>query len=364
MAKQRMKTTRLGPPFIRDPAWCSTDETPSMPILPPWIPPNWINKRKDGGIIIAPNTVVFQRGHAPQNMVDQYFNAAAKMFHHPVSNYDRDMKYFSIDFFVLVLDQGTTVASGCMVEFRCDSKKKQPPYLYIGSLFTSEQYANLGLAHQVAHGVCTLGALMLSAQSNQPEDSPWRYAIPDGGTLYAGLTVVNQPLETHQRLLHMYGQCGFTERDESVPQFSYRSFTPWSQFTWRLDENSKSITPLWKHIPQDVLYEDPNVRILNPNSETEGCQYYYHAFPKEELEKVRRHGLVHLKHQELHPNPNDIHVCGNKSNSNITFTKVIKGREGIFGIKTEKVETDEVDAVISIATYMAHKIALRDQFTP
>ena len=300
----------LGPPLPR------TDEQRRQWIDPPidlqhiplvdrWVSPKFLPTFRKGFILLGPNTVCFQRGYGPgEEVMNQYAEMISACFGQSTPAACLSLlKQCSYDFLVFIMAETTQIAAACMVEFHTCAE--QIPYLFISDLCTDPQFRAKGFAHQLVHAVHTLGSLLATI----PQKNAWKDAVPSDKIVYIGLTVNKTPessVEDH--IVHLYTECGLSTRDKnpSLPIIDYDSFTPYSDFNWHLEGRPDCQIGMWKCITPYTLYEDANGAILHPSSED--CKLMYHTFPNPELERVRRHGIVHPHHKELTPLQDDAEV--------------------------------------------------------
>lgn len=334
------------------------DTSDDTPTLERWNPPATVEPTDDGtGFVLLHNTLCFQRGYQPREMFDQYVGIVSNRFHHDDEEARRNIRGLAFDFLIVIVSSSSSsaaehppvVVAGCMVEFRC--APGAIPYLYIASLCTHRDHCRHRLAHQLVHGVHTLGALLL--KQNRTAEAPWRNAIPEDNVLYLGLMVRVTPGSTKDsRLVKLYSECGLKTRrmDPSLPTIDYGSFTPYSIYSWRLDSQQDMIA-MWKRVEPGVWYSDANGSILDP-TERDGEPMYYEV-RSERLEIVKASGIVHSKHAYLFGSKTAIHA---DESEDITFTKTRPKSGGCFRIVTENVRTETFTVKISVPRFYAASV--------
>jgi len=321
----------------------------TTPILDPWDPPSRITRTGQGGFVLSPNVICFQRGYCPQTAFNQYFNIYSDRFKQDRKSSKECIAGLAYDF-LIVAKSTTQVTAGCLIEFRCSPNGRQHPYLYISSLCTHRDHCGRRLAQQLTHSVFTLGTLML--EQNSFGNTTWKNAIPQNKALYVGLAVRKTfGRDTDKRLIKLYTECGLATRqmDPQIPRIDYKSFTHYSIYSWNLDYTN-SIVSMWKQVEPGVLYCKEG-RILNPSQSSGELMYY--EFPPQDLSLVQASGIVHKQHSYLH-SPGTVHVANTEE---ITFTKKAPASDkGVFCIKTENIKTDKYTLKISVPAYFAASI--------
>ena len=341
----------LGPPWPASENAATWTNAPKnfkhVPLVERWDAPDWVPRAPNGGLVLAPGTLLFQRGYGTDSDLRTQFASIECDRFNGAGTLQECLAFeqkLSFDFLVYVYDfEQDRVAAGCMVELHC-TNGDEIPYLFISNLCTDRTYGGQGLAHLMVHAVHALGALLLLS-----EKSVW--AIPQH-TLYLALTVHHTPQSDDAvRLVRLYSQCGLATREMNpqLPVIDYPSFTPYSLFQWRL-EHYQHYTAMWKCITPHVIYEDANGQILHPTCD--GIPLHY-TFPASELQLAQAHGLVHAKQANLH-RAGTVHVAA----ADIIFRPSAVTSEGRFSIQADRLLLSTEFAIrISIPAWFARSIA-------
>lgn len=183
-----------------------------------------------------------QRGYLSKGVYESFCELVASSFdaYSNATDVQRAYRLFAFDF-ILYVSVKDKVVAGCLLEFR--TAPGQPSYLYLSTLCTSKQHRHEHLATGLLQAAHKLGCLMLE---NNAQEGAWNLAIT--APFYLGLTVYDQR-PTTKTLLKLYGGHGFKQHheDRTIPQFTYKSFTPYSEYSWAIS-CEPDLIPMFRRI--------------------------------------------------------------------------------------------------------------------
>ena len=293
------------------------------PTLAQWQPPLWI-ERCGTGFLLNDQTACFQRGYCPAEIFKSILSVYAQGFDHTLDEVTRILKDDVHDFVIAIRNRIThEVAASCLVEVRCSSAHADDiPYLYIYELTTNKKFGRHGLAQQLVHAVDALAFLIKSDTCGI-----WYHTLK-GKRLFMGLTVdrtQEQPIT--DSIVGLYSRCGLRRRTTATPQMDYDSFTSFSYHSWCIDKNTAHYIAMWKEVNLPVIYSDGAVNIMKDvNDSSNNAPLFYHEFPIDKMDAIKRHGIVHPAHKCLHSeNDDDLYVA---TGSTITFTRCFPSTPG------------------------------------
>ena len=324
------------------------------PILPKWLPPEWMPSEPDGGLWLAPHVLCYQRGYQPQDLMQAYYTVAGTCFGKNAAREEEGLSMLAYDFVVFVVSHERRVVGGCVVEFRPPTPQSpdDTACMYIGTLCIGPNHGSRGLAHQLVRSVYTLSSAMI--EQNRTAPGMWRDAISNQRICVA-LSVAKTPhCAKEANLVRLYSQCGL--RRHRVNTAVYDSFTPYSVYEWQLEKASDTLIPMWQTVCPGMLYEDECVSILSPGAK--GGISAYHAFPKQYAQSVRSHGLVRPKHMVLHKSQ-----CYAPETISFQMTAPVRKDLGVFQLRVQT-KLDVFVLQISIPAWFAERVACEAFITP
>ena len=341
-------------PFMQPPLPTTPDQTRSWipdgalqksttPVVEKWDPPDGTRPYKNG-FWLSEFVLCFQRGFIPDGLLDEYFKLVSLAFHATLKSTVVDYRAFAFDFLVVVLDARDRLMSGCLIELRC--AKHRVPYMYLSTLCTDPVYRGRGLAQQIVGAVYTLGSMMLRSASGS-----WAETL-QSQRLFFGLTVQRTPgTQEHDSLVKLYSKCGLMPSRLDKPSSGFKSFTPYSIYTWDIDNQARH-TAMWQEVFSYVHFQNRQVTIVS-SSYTGPCTLLYFPFPRSFLANVRQAGIVQAKHADIF---HATEIRPYYSDAVIFTTEEPKAPGGVFCIRAKSPACMEVTLHVSIPSAFAFRI--------
>ena len=298
--------------------WTTYRPLHGPPLVPRWIPPcvDTSSMGDDAGFLLNEKTECFQRGYCPSYLYDEIIDLYADGFHHSSLGMRNGLKDLVYDFILVIraqTEKGKEVAAACMVEFRCSNEENAIPYLFIYELVTKPTYGRHGLAQQLVHATDALAYLMTRCSQTNPT-SIWRESLK-GRRFFLALTVdVTQAVEYWKSLVKLYSRCGMYARRSDTPKIDYRSFSPYADASYCIENTPNHYLPMFKEAMPNVVYSDGVVSIAVKGDESrmvDGCYtlFYYIVSDRSKLALIKKTGLEAPSHRCLYSEEVDAYIA-------------------------------------------------------